>query len=81
MLSYYLCSSNQDVLSFIDILDCPLGRFQVKSTEFRQGNRQELLNQPMRVQIAGLPHTVIISFSEKINAANKDYSDWLGRNH
>ena len=26
--------------------------------------RQELLNQPMRVQTAGLPRTVIISFSE-----------------
>ena len=26
--------------------------------------RRELLNQPMRVQIAGLPHTVLISLSE-----------------
>ena len=30
----------------------------------KEMNRQELLNQPMRVQFAGLPHTVIISLSE-----------------
>ena len=30
----------------------------------KEMNRRELLNQPMRVQIAGLPHTVIISLSE-----------------
>ena len=46
MLSYYLCSSNQDVLSFIDILDCPLGRFQVKTKESRQGNEQTRTFEP-----------------------------------
>ena len=30
----------------------------------KEMNRRELLNQPMRVQIAGLPHTDIISLSE-----------------
>ena len=30
----------------------------------KEKNRQEHLNQPMRVQIAGLPRTVIISLSE-----------------
>ena len=33
-------------------------------TENKQGMAIELLPQLMRVQIAGLPHTVIISFSE-----------------
>ena len=33
----------------------------------------ELLPQPKRVQIAGLPQN-------KINAANKEYSEWLGEN-
>ena len=31
---------------------------------YKEMYRRELLNQPMRVQIAGLPHTVIISLSE-----------------
>ena len=30
----------------------------------KETNRQEVLNQPMREQIAGLPNTVIISLSE-----------------
>ena len=30
----------------------------------KEMNRQELLNQPMRVQIAGLQHTVKLSLSE-----------------
>jgi len=30
----------------------------------KEMNRREVLNQPMREQIAGLPHTVIISISE-----------------
>ena len=29
----------------------------------KEMNRQELLNQPMRVQIAGLQHTVIVIIS------------------
>ena len=37
----------------------------------KEVNRQELLTQPMRVQITGLP---------SINTANKEYSDWLGSN-
>ena len=40
--------------------------------------RRELLNQPMRVQISGLPRTVIRV--KYVNAANKDNSDWMGKN-
>ena len=39
----------------------------------KEMNRQELLNQPMRVQIAGL-------YQSKINAASKENFDWIGRN-
>ena len=41
---------------------------------------REYLTQPMRVQIAGLPHKVIIHNQSKINVSNKEYSDWLGGN-
>ena len=37
----------------------------------KEMNRRELLNQP---------RTVIISLQSKINAAYKEYSDWMGRN-
>ena len=37
---------------------------QISQNPNKEMNRRELLNQPMRVQIAGLPHTVIISLSE-----------------
>ena len=37
--------------------------------------RRELLNQPMRVQVAGLR----LHYQSKINAANKENSDWMGR--
>ena len=38
---------------------------------------QELLPQPLRLQIAGMPYTVIIPTSEQNGAANKECYDWL----
>ena len=42
---------------------CPLVKESPQNPN-KEMNRRELLNQPMRVQIAGLPHTVIIPLSE-----------------
>ena len=58
-LETFACASVASVMASVS----KLNSFRPQNPD-KEMNRQELLNQPMRVQIAGLPCTVIISLSE-----------------
>ena len=88
-----LCYTNdtialEEVLRFIEkayiyIIRLELGNNFNPGNPDKELNRQELLTQPMRVQICRLLiccTQLYFQNQSKINSANKEYSDWLGGN-